>query len=340
MQSRGRIRSKRFLEIIMRVTRRNLPAGLFAILAVFTQLQTEAQESYPNRPIKIVVPFPPGGALDTVSRMVAEKVAAKLGQPIIVENKPGASGNIGANMVASARPDGYTLLSSPPPPLVINQSLYPHLPFNPAMFVPITIIAGTPNILVAHPKVQAENARDLIALAKAHPGKLNYASTGSGGTPHVTTEWFKSAANVQITHIPYQGGKAYLALLAAEVDVGFMNLADALPYIRGGKLKALAVASEKRIPQLPNVSPLTDTIPGFISSTWFGIVATPGTPPAVAEKLAATITGALRLPDIAKKLNDMNLDPIGGSPAQTAVFLKEETERWSKVVRITDIKID
>ena len=324
----------------MKIAANSFAAGLISVLAIVLPLKAAAQDNYPSRAIRIVVPFPPGGAVDALSRMVAEKLAARFGQPVIVENKPGASGNIGAETVANARPDGYTLLSSPPPPLVINKMLFPHLPFDPATFVPITLLTGAPNILVANPKVSAENVAEFIAQARAQPEKFNYASTGSGGTPHVTAEWFKSAAKVQIAHIPYQGIKAYAALLAGEVDVAFMNLGDALPYIRSGRLKALAVASEKRISQLPGVAPLADMLPGFVSSTWFGVVATPGTPMAVAEKLSAAIGDALREPDIAKKLVELNLDPIGGTPAQTAAFLKEETERWRKVIRAADIKAD
>ncbi|MEO5596106.1 MAG: tripartite tricarboxylate transporter substrate binding protein [Lysobacteraceae bacterium] len=324
----------------MRVTSRGLFTGFLIALTGFMQVPAAAQETYPNHPIKIVVPFPPGGAVDALSRLVAEKISKQLGQPALVENKPGASGNIGAEMTANARPDGYTLLSSPSPPLVINQSLYPHLPFDPATFVAVTILAGAPNVLVAHPRLQADSAPELIAWATAHPGQLNYASTGSGGTPHITTEWFKSAANIQITHVPYQGVKGLFALLAGEVDLMFMNLGDALPYIRSGKIKALAVASEKPIAQLPGVATLAETIPGFVSLTWFGIVATPGTPPSVADKLSAAIAQALQLPDVAKWLGDRNLDPIGGSPAQTAAFLKDETRRWSEVIRAAHIKVD
>jgi len=213
----------------MTVAPRALVASFLVASAVLSPMPALAQDSYPNGPIKLVVPFPPGGLIDTLTRMIAEQLAVKLGQPIIVDNKPGASGNVGAELVANAKPDGYTLLSSPPPPLVLNQSLFPRLPFDPAKFVPITILTGAPNVLVAHPKVQADNVADLIAQAKAHPGKLNYASTGNGGTPHVTTEWFKAAVHMQIVHIPYQGVKALQALLAGEVDVMFINLGDALP---------------------------------------------------------------------------------------------------------------
>lgn len=198
----------------MTVAPRAFVASVLVALTVFSPIPVQAQGSYPNGPIKIVVPFPPGGLIDALTRMVAEQLVAKLGQPVIVDNKPGASGNVGAELVANAKPDGYTLLSTPPPPLVINQSLFPRLPFDPAKFVPITILTSATNVLIAHPKVQADNAADLIAQARAYPGKLNYASTGNGGTPHVTTEWFKSAANIEITHIPYQGVKGLQALLA------------------------------------------------------------------------------------------------------------------------------
>ena len=324
----------------MKPTRRGMLAALGAFLLVFAQVHIAAQEVYPNRPIKIIVPFPPGGIVDALTRVVAEKLSVKFGQPVIVENKAGATGNIGAELVANARPDGYTLLSTPPPPLVINQSLFKQLPFDPVRFVPITVIAGAPNVLVGNAKLRANNAGELIAQAKEHPGMLNYASTGSGGTPHVTAEWFKSAVGVQITHIPYKGAQAYPALLAGDVDVMFMPLSDALPHIRSGRLKALAVGSEKRIAALPGVHTLAETVPGFVSTTWIAIVATPGTSPAIAGKLYAAIDEALQLPEIRKMLVDLNLDPIGGSPAETAAFLKEEAERWNKVLRSAQIKAD
>ncbi len=321
-----------------------LSASLFAanclFLLLFAQANAAAQEPYPNRLVKIIYPFPPGGAGDALTRMVAERVASMLGQPFIIENKAGASGNIGAEMVANAKPDGYTLLSSPPPPLVVNQSLFPQLPFDPTRFVPITVIASAPNVLVAHPRLRANTTRELIAQAKESPGVLNYASTGLGGTPHLTAEWFKSVAGVQITHIPYKGAQAYPALLAGEVDIMFMTLGDALPHIRAGKLKALAVAGEKRDRLLPDVQTLTEALPGFVSVTWFAVVATPGTPPDIAQKLSAAFSRALSLPEITGKLSALSFDPIGGSPAQTAAFFKAEAERWNKVIRSANIKAD
>ena len=324
----------------MQDTCRGLFAALGALWLVFTPLPAAAQDSYPSRPVRIVVPFPPGGAADSLTRIVAEKVAARLGQPFIIENKAGASGNIGAELVASARPDGYTLMSSPPPPLVINQSLFPQLAFDPARFVPITVIARASNVLVAHPRLRASSVGDLIAQAKANPGVLNYASTGSGGTPHLTAEWFKSLAGVQLTHIPYKGAQAYPALLAGEVDLMFMTLGDALPHIRSGGLKALAVGSEQRVAALPGVPTLAETIPGFVSTTWFAVVATPGTPPDIAQKLSAAFNEALQLPEIIHKLTGLNFEPMGGTPAQTAAFFKREADRWSQVIRAAQIKAD
>ena len=296
---------------------------------------------YPDRPIRIVVPFPPGGANDTVTRIVAERLSVRFGQPVVVENKPGAAGNIGAEMVAHAKPDGYTLLAAPPPPLVINHSLYPKLGYDPTRFVPITVMAAAPNVLVVHPRVAANSAPEFIALARQQPGRLNYASTGSGGTPHLTFEWFKSAAGIQVTHVPYKGAQAYPAVLSGEVDAMFMNLSDALPHVRAGKLKALAVASEREIAVLPGVRPLVGQrcrascrSPG---SAW---PSSPGTPAAVADKLAGCDgrgTEGARHRAQARR----SAPAAGGrTPARTAAFFSAEAERWRKVIRAADIKPD
>jgi tripartite-type tricarboxylate transporter receptor subunit TctC len=317
------------------------PRGLIWLMAATLAAPALAQDGpYPDRPIRIVVPFPPGGANDTVTRIVAERLSARFSQPVVVENKPGAAGNIGAEMVAHAKPDGYTLLSAPPPPLVINHNLYPKLGYDPTRFVPITVMAAAPNVLVVHPRVAANTAPEFIALARQQPARLNYASTGSGGTPHLTFEWFKSLANVQVTHVPYKGAQAYPAVLSGEVDAMFMNLSDALPHVRAGKLKALAVASEREVAALPGVRPLADTLPGFVSLTWFGVAAPPGTPAAVADKLAAAMAEALKDPDTARKLADLHLQPVGESSARTAAFFGTEAERWRQVIRAADIKPD
>jgi len=315
--------------------------GMACLLLAVLMLPAAAQEPYPSRLITIVVPFPPGGPADFLPRLLADKLAARFGQPVLIQNKVGATGNIAAELVANAKPDGHTLLSTPPPPLVINQSLFPRLAFDPARFVPITVVASVPNVLVANPKLRADTAGQLIALARQHPGTLNYASIGAGGTPHLSAEWFKSEAGVQITHVPYQGaGPAYTALLTGEVDIMFTTLGDALPHVRSGKLKALAVASASRSPALPDTPTLAETIPGFVSVTWFAVVAPPGTPSAIAEKLSVAFSQALHEPDVARRLAELSFEAVGGSPAQTAAFFNEEAQRWSKVIRTAHIKVD
>lgn len=324
----------------MRIPFRQLLACLSIVMSIGGSFDVVADESYPSRPIRVIYPFPPGGVGDALTRFILEKVSVKLGQPIFVDNKPGATGNVGTEIMAHAKPDGYTLLSTPPPPLVVNQNLYPNLPFDPAKFVPISVLALSSNVLVVNPKVSANSVGELIAQAKASPGKLNYASTGSGGTPHLTMEWFKSAANVDLTHVPYKGVQSYLPLLAGEVDVMFMNIADALPYIRSGKLRVLAIGGVRRNAAIPDVPTLAETIPGFVSVTWFGVVATPGTPAVTAEKLSAAIADALQSPEVKKKLADLHVEPVGGSPAQAGAFFKAETERWAKVINTARIKPD
>jgi tripartite-type tricarboxylate transporter receptor subunit TctC len=314
---------------------------LWLIATALAALPALAQEgSFPERPIRIVVPFPPGGANDTVTRIVAERLSARFGQPVVVENKPGAAGNIGAEAVARANPDGYTLLASAPPPLVINHSLYPQLGFDPTRFVPITVMVAAPNVLVVHPRVAATNATEFIALAVQQPGRLNYASTGSGGTPHLSFEWFNSLAGIRVTHVPYKGAQAYPAVLSGEVDAMFMNLSDALPHLRSGKLKALAVASDREVAALPGVRPLSQVLPGFVSLTWFGLAAPPDTPSALADKLAVATAEALRHPETARRLAELQLQPVGESPARTAAFFSEEAERWRTVIRSAHIQPD
>src|SRR5919197_1790832 len=242
------------------------------IAACLLAFSARAQE-WPAKPVRIIVPFPPGGSADLMPRAVAEKLSERWGQPVIVENRPGAAGNIGADAVFRAEPDGYTLLSSPPPPLVINKSLYPKLSYDPDEFVPITVIGAIPNVLLVHPKVPTNSVAELVAYAKANPGKLNYASQGSGSTSHLTAEMFKSmAGGLEITHIPHKGtAPALTDLLAGQVDMMCDNLGVSLPHVRAGKLIALAVASKRRVNSLSEVPTLDESLPGFESSAWFGI---------------------------------------------------------------------
>jgi tripartite-type tricarboxylate transporter receptor subunit TctC len=300
-----------------------------------------AQE-WPAKPVRIIVPFPAGGSADLMPRIVAEKLAQMWGQPVIVDNRPGAAGNIGADAAYRAEPDGYTLLSSPPPPLVINRLLYPKLSYDAAQFVPITVIGAIPNVLLVNSKVEANSVEELIALAKANPGKLNYASQGGGTTSHLTAELFKSmAGGLQMAHIPYKGtAPALTDLVGGQVDMMCDNLGVSLPHVRSGKLKALAVASRKRFPGLPNVPALAETLPGFESVAWFGIVAPPRTPLPIAEKVAAGVQEALKLADVQKRLADLSAEPLGYGPGETAAFMRQEVERWGAVIRAAGVKLE
>jgi tripartite-type tricarboxylate transporter receptor subunit TctC len=292
--------------------------------------------------VRIIVPFPAGGSADLLPRAIGESLQKQWGQPVVVDNRPGAAGSIGAAVVYQAEPDGYMLLSAPPPPLVINRLLYPKLAYDSTRFVPMTVIAAIPNVLLVHPKVNVKSVAELIALAKKNPGKLNYASQGSGATSHLTTELFKSmAGGLQITHVPYKGTAPALAdLLAGQVDMMVDNLGVSLPHVKSGKLRALAVASSRRFRSLPDVPALAETLPGFESVAWFGIVGPPKTPGAIAEKVAAGVAEALRNPEILRRLTELSADPLGLSPAETAAFMKRETERWGAVIRSAGVKLE
>ena len=314
---------------------------IFVLLGAFAAFTAGSQE-WPQKTVRIIVPFPAGGSADLMPRIVAEKLAQQWGQPVIVDNRPGAAGNIGATAVYQAEPDGYTLLSAPPPPLVINRLLYPKLSYDSTQFVPMTVIGAIPNVLLVHPKVGVNSVAELIAMAKANPGKMNYASQGGGTTSHLTAELFKSmAGGLQIQHVPYKGTAPALAdLLAGQVEMMCDNLGVSLPHVRSGKLKALAVASKNRFAGLPDVPALSETLPGFEAVAWFGIVGPPKTSPAIAEKVAAGVAEALKAPDVRKRLEDLSAEPMGLRPAETAAFMKQETERWGGVIRAANIKLE
>lgn len=299
-------------------------------------------QDWPARGVRIIVPFPAGGSADLLPRIVGEKLAEKWGQAVVVENRPGAAGNIGADAVFKAEPDGYVLLSAPPPPLVINRLLYPKLSYDSTQFVPMTVIAAIPNVLLVHPKVGVGTVAEFIALIKKNPGKLNYASQGNGTTSHLTAELFKSmAGGLQITHVPYKGTAPALAdLLAGQVEMMCDNLGVSLPHVRSGRLKALAVASLKRVPALPEIPTLADTLPGFEAVAWFGIVGPPKTPAAIAEKMANSVREVLNFPDVQRRLAELSAEPMGLSPAETAAFMKQETERWGAVIRSAGVRLD
>jgi tripartite-type tricarboxylate transporter receptor subunit TctC len=317
-----------------------LPFLVAALVAAATAA-ARAQTDFPNRPIRVVVPLAPGGTADLLPRLVGEKLTLRWGQPVIIENKPGGALHIGAEAVARSAPDGYTLLLAPQGPLVLSPSLYTKLSYDPSAFVPVTILARLPYVFVANPKVPASSVPELIAFAKGNPGKLNFGTPGTGSAQHLAVEWFKLLAGVRLTHVPYRGAApANADLLAGHVQLMFDNAANALPQIRQGKLKALAIGAPPRIPELPAVPAMAEFFPSFVASSWFSLVAPPKTPPDVVAKLSQAIGEALRMPDVEKRLRGLGATPGGGPPDETAVFVRQETERWRKVIVDAGIRLN
>lgn len=297
------------------------------------------QDVYPSRPIKIIAPVAPGTVADTVPRIIAEKLAAQWGHPVYVENRVGGALNIGTEAVAKADPDGYTLLVTPPNPLVINQSLYPKLAYDPAAFVPVTVLVDQPNVLVAHSSIPVSNLPELIAYAKANPDKLSFASSGTGTLIHLSMELLKAAAGIQLVHVPYRGlAPALNDLVAGHVDLLFDNLGTSAPHIQSGRLKGLAVGSERRNPLLAEVPAMSETVPGLTSTTWFAMVAPPKTPTAITQKLFEAVSEILKRPDVGARLHDLYAAPIGASPADTAAFFATERGRWRSIIVSAGIK--
>ncbi len=294
-----------------------------------------------DKTIKIVVPFPAGASTDTLARIVGGKLAERWGTTVIVENKGGAGGNVGTAMFAEAPPDGYTLLVTPPSPLVINKNLYSSLSFDPDTFVPITILATVPTVLTVRPDLkEAANVEALIEFAKQNPGKLNYASQGQGTTSHLTAEMFKAKASVDLVHVAYKGAAPALTdLMGGHVDLMFANLASALEPIKAGRLKALGVGSASRTRLLPDVPALAEEIPGFVSETWIGMVAPGGTPKEVVSTIAQEVQAVLQLPEVVAQVSALTADPVGSSPDETAKFIQEERERWGEVIRSAKVTI-
>jgi tripartite-type tricarboxylate transporter receptor subunit TctC len=313
-----------------------------ALAAVLALCSHALAEDYPTRTVKIIVPFAAGGSADVVPRIVADWLSRKWGQAVIIENRTGAAGNIGADAVAKAEPDGYTLLSAPPPPLVINQYLYPKLGFDPTALEPIAVIARIPNALVVNPaRVTAKSIPEIIAMARANGGTTTVATTGNGGTQHLTSEMFQSMAGVKFQHVPYRGSAPALAdLVAGNVDMMFDNLGASMQLINGGQIKLVAVAAAKRMAAMADVPTIAETLPGFEAVAWFGVVAPPKTPMAIVNKINADINEALRDPDIRKKLENLNAEVVGGTQQATAAYFRDEMARWGKVIKDANVKID
>jgi tripartite-type tricarboxylate transporter receptor subunit TctC len=318
--------------------------GLMLCAALFAMAPPAEAEDYPGHGVKIIVPFPAGGTADAMPRVVADWLTRKWGQSVVIENKSGAGGNVGAEAAANSPPDGYTLLSSPPPPLVINHNLYPKLGFNPLEFVPIVIMGRVPNALLANPdKVKANTVPELIAFAKQNPDKiLTSATQGNGTTSHLTSSMFGSMAGIKLQHVPYRGAAPALNdLVAGSVDIMFDNLGVSLQQVNAGKLKLLGVASAQRLALLPNVPTIAETLPGFEAWAWFAIVAPPKTPMAIVTKINADVNEALRDPEVRKRFETgFSAEIVGGTQAATAAYFNKEVAFWANIIKTAGVKIE
>jgi tripartite-type tricarboxylate transporter receptor subunit TctC len=310
------------------------------LLAALGAGPSAAEEGYPSRLVRVIVPFPPGSTLDALARIVTDQLAHKWAQPVIIENISGGGGNIGTDRFARSPPDGYTLMFSPPGPLTINQLLYGDVAFEPAKFVPITLLARVPNVLITRNNLGATSVADLIALARANPGKLTYASQGVGSTAFLTAKLFETRADVRMAHVPYRGaGPALTDIVAGHVDMMFDTIVTSLPLHRAGSAKILAIANAERSSALPQVPTFAESgMPDFRSITWFGCVAPPGTPASVAEKVQRDLAETLARPAVAAKLIELMLEPVASTPAQAAQFFVAEAALWGKVIRDTGAK--
>lgn len=317
-------------------------AGL-AALAMLAATAAQAADVYPTKPVRIIVPFPPGGPADVLARTVGDKLAASLGQPVVVDNRPGAGGNIGMELAAKAPPDGHTLVLAPAGNLTVNPSLYRSVPYDVGRdFAPVTVIAAVPNVLVVNPQVPARDVAELIAYAKANPGRLNYSSPGAGSGAHLAGELLKSSAAIDIVHVPYSGiAPAVTAVVAGDVQMMFAAAPTALPQVTGGKLRALAVAGPKRIATAPALPTMDESgLPGFDVTSWYSIVAPTGTPPAVVDRLQKEIAKALEMPDVKAKLAGLGAEPIANTPPEFAAMIRSETAKWGKIVKDANIKVE
>ena len=314
---------------------------LFPLLLLVTSVAL-AQEPWPTKPVRIIVPYPAGGVADLLPRIVGEKLAQKWGQPVIVENKPGASGNIGMAEGARAAPDGYTYVLAPAGNLTVNPTLFASLPFDTARdFTPVTNLAQVPNVLAVHPSVPAKTFRELVAYAKANPDKLNFASPGDGSGAHLAGELMKLEADVKMVHIPYKGlAPAVNDLLGGQVQMMFAGISTVIQHVKSGKLVALAIASPRRSPQLPDVPTVAESgLAGFEVTSWYGIVARAGTPPAIVQKVQRDMAEALAAEDVRAKLAAQGLEPVGNTPEAFAAMIQAETKKWGDIVKRAGIKV-
>ncbi|HEY0339077.1 MAG TPA: tripartite tricarboxylate transporter substrate binding protein [Burkholderiales bacterium] len=325
----------------VRTMRQSLLALILASGAALCATPVSSQ-TYPARPIRLIVSFAPGGSVDVVARIVAQRMSESFDQQVVIDNRPGAGGNLSAELAARAAPDGYTLYMSSAS-LVVNVSLYRKVAYDPIKdFAPITLLASVQNVLVAHPSISARTVPELIGLARKTPGRINYASTGSGSSGHLAMELFKSMAAIDLTHVPYKAAaQAQVDLMAGQVSLWFPTIPGALPFIKAGKINALAVSAAARSPILPGVPTVAESgLHGFEASTWYPLLAPARTPIAIINKLTYELVAVVRAPQVREQLTHAGVEPIGSTAAELASHLQTELRKWAKVVQLAGVKLD
>jgi len=327
------------------LTRRGFTLALAAGVAAggFAALPAAAQADYPAKPITIVVPFAAGGTTDILARVIGEALKTELGQPVVIDNRAGAGGNIGGALAAKAAPDGYTLFMGTVGTHAINQSLYKKMPFDPIKdFAPLTRVAMVPNLLVAHPTRPYKTVQELIAYAKANPGKVTFGSSGNGSSIHLSGELFDSMAKVDMIHVPYKGSAPAVSdLIGGQIDIMFDNMPSAIQHVRSGRLKAIAVTTAKRSPELPDVPTIAEAgVPGYEATSWFGMFAPAATPAPIVTRLNAALVKVLADPAVKKKLAEQGAEPYAEKPQQFAEFIRKESAKWSQVVKASGASVD
>jgi len=301
-----------------------------------------AQEAYPSRPVKFILPFPPGGGTDILGRVIAEQLSANLGQPVVTENRGGAGGNVGAEAAAHSAPDGYTIVLVAPS-LAISKTLYSKLNYDPVKdFAPISLVATVPNVMITNPAVEAKNLQEFIELARSRPGAMNYGSGGAGTSNHLAGELFNIVTGTKLVHVPYKGvNLAMQGVLAGEIQLVFIGIPAALPHIKAGKLRALALVAPQRSPALPEVPTVAEAgLKDFEVTTWYGILAPAGTPRPIVSRLNAELVKIMHTPDVKERLASMATDPLTSTPEEFAAYLKQEIAKWGDVVRKSNLKAD
>lgn len=317
--------------------------SLLAIGIAFAAVADIGAQTYPAKPVRMIVAYPPGGGTDIVGRMMAQKLGESLGQSVVVDNRGGATGNIGTELAARATPDGYTILMGNVAPNAINVSLFRKLPFDPVKdFAPVTLVASTPNILVVHPSLPVKSVQDLVALARQKPGALNFPSAGVGSSSHLAGELLKILTGIDLVHVPFKGGgPAVIAVLAGQVQLMFATMPAAMPHVKAGKLRPVAVTTAKRSQALPGLPTVAESgVAGYEAATWYGVLAPAGTPRRIVGRLHGEIVKILAAPETRERLGAQGFEPVGNTPVEFAAYIKAEIAKWAKVIRTAGIRAE